>query len=202
MNQIYSHSPCVAAIVVCASLASLPAVAQPSAPLCELGIKPAVAKMSLRWDSFNFYGNRKESVVESGYTQSGEGASCKIKSQRADGKSVDRPCTWNPRLSCELELGKAPISHSFNTGAYQRGKLQWVGNEKLAVSVKRGEATVAETRDVAVVKFIGTWSRGSDRGDSISTLYYDREWGLMLKALGAHDANEWGDTVTLVEIAP
>jgi hypothetical protein len=46
-----------------------------------------------------------------------------------------------------------------------------------------------------VVTFKGIWSRGSDRGGSVSTGYYDREWGVMLKIVGAHDTNEWGDTI-------
>jgi hypothetical protein len=148
------------------------------------------------------FGSRKESFVESGYTQSGEGSSCKIKSQRTTGNPVDRPCTWNHRLSCDLQLAKEPITHTFSSGSYQRGKLQWVANEKLTVNVKQGETTTPEAREVAVVKFNGTWTNGSNRGDSVSTIYYDRIWGIMLKAEGAHDANQWGDTVTLVEVKP
>jgi hypothetical protein len=148
------------------------------------------------------FGNSKSSYVETGYAQAGEGSSCKITSQTANGKTKERPCTWNPRMSCELELSKEPITHSFSAGSYQRGKLQWAGNEKLTVNVKRGDATAPEARDVAVVKFNGYWSRGGDRGDSVSTGYYDREWGIMLKIEGAHDANKWGDTITTVEIKP
>ncbi len=36
----------------------------------------------------------------------------------------------------------------------------------------------------------------------MSTGYYDREWGVMLKIEGAHDANQWGDTITLVDLKP
>jgi hypothetical protein len=178
------------------------ALSQAQDKLCSPTPSPELGKMTLHWDSYNMFGNRKESYVETGYAQAGEGSSCKITSQMANGKTKERPCTWNQRMSCELELNKEPITHSFSAGSYQRGKLQWAGNEKLTVNVKRGEATAPEAREVAVVKFNGSWSRGSDRGDSVSTGYYDREWGIMLKIEGAHDANKWGDTITMVEIKP
>jgi hypothetical protein len=171
--------------------------------LCGAAMKPELAKLTLSWDSYNAFGKRKESFVETGYTQSGEGASCKITSKRVDGgKTIERPCTWNPRMSCELVMGKEPIALTFNAGSYQRGKLQWVKNEAMTIKVKRGDAVTAEIREVALVTFNGTWRRTPDMGDSTSTIYYDREWGVMLKAEGAHDANKWGDAVTLVEVAP
>jgi hypothetical protein len=180
----------------------LAALSQANDKLCSPTATPELAKMTLNWDSYNMFGNRKESYAESGYAQAGEGSSCKITSQAANGKTKERSCTWNQRMSCELELNKEPITHSFSAGSYQRGKLQWAGNEKLTVNVKRGEAIAPEARDVAMVKFNGYWSRGSDRGDSVSVGYYDREWGIMLKIEGAHDANKWGDTITMVEIKP
>ena len=170
----------------------LSVLAQTDERLCQLALKPEVSKLTLHWDSFNMFGNRKETFSESGYAQIGEGSSCKIKAQRSTGSTNERPCTWNARSSCELQLGRDPISHSFTTGSYQYGKLQWVTNDKLTVNVKRGDTTTAEARDVAVVKFNGTWSQGGYSGVSVSTLYYDREWGLMLKVEGAHDANKWG----------
>lgn len=184
-------------------LTPLAAVAQPEEMICGAAMKPELAKLTLSWDSYNNFGNRKESFVETGYTQSGEGSSCKITSKRVNGgKTIERPCTWNPRMSCELVMGKEPIALTFNAGSYQRGKLQWVKNESMTIKVKRGDAVTAETREVAVVTFNGTWRRTPDMGDSSSTIYYDREWGVMLKAEGAHDANKWGDAVTLVEVAP
>lgn len=148
------------------------------------------------------FGNRKESFVESSYVQAGEGASCKITSQNINGKAITRPCNWNLRLSCDLQLNKEPITHTFSAGSYQRGKLQWTDNEKLTINVKRGDTTAPEAREVAIVKFNGTWANGNNRGDSVSTAFYDREWGLLLKIEGAHDANKWGDIVTLVEFRP
>lgn len=177
------------------------AISQNEDRLCSAAMKSELAKLTLSWDSYNNFGNRKESFVETGYTQSGEGSSCKITSKRVNGgKTIERPCTWNPRMSCELMMGKEPIALTFNAGSYQRGKLQWVKNEAMTIKVKRGDAVTAETREVAVVTFNGTWRRTPDMGDSSSTNYYDREWGVMLKAEGAHDTNKWGDTVTLVEI--
>ena len=189
----------------CADKPSAPpeALSQGGERLCQLAMNPEVSKLTLHWDSFNMFGNRKETFSESGYTQSGEGPACKIKSQRSTGAPIERPCTWNPRLSCDLQLGKDPVSTSFSGGqSYQYGKLQWVGNETFTVNVKRGSATTAEARKVAVVKFNGSWSQGGGSGVSTSTIFYDRELGIMLKADGAHDANKWGDTVTLVEVRP
>ena len=178
-------------------------VAQGDERLCELGLKPALGKFTLHWDSFNMFGNRKETFSESGYTQVGQGSSCQIRSQRSTGSPAERPCTWNLRSSCDLQFGKAPVSHSFDSGpSHQWGKLQWATNEKLTVNVRRGETLTPEVRDVAVVKFDGTWRRDGSSGVSVSTLYYDREWGVMLKVDGAHDANKWGDKVTLVEVQP
>lgn len=188
-------------LTVAAGVMPAVAIAQNEDRLCGAAMKPELAKLTLGWDSYNAFGNRKESFVETGYTQSGEGSSCKITSKRVDGgKTIERPCTWNPRMSCELVMGKEPIALTFNAGSYQRGKLQWVKNETMTIKVKRGDAVTAETREVAVVTFNGTWRRTPDMGDSTSTIYYDREWGVMLKAEGAHDANKWGDAVTLVEI--
>ena len=185
------------------ALSQLAATAQNEDRLCGTAIKSELPNLTMSWDSYNAFGNRKESFVETGYTQSGEGSSCKITSKRVNGgKTIERPCTWNPRMSCELVMGKEPIAHTFNAGSYQRGKLQWVKNEPMPVKVKRGDAITTETREVAVVTFNGTWRRTPDMGDSSSTIYYDREWGVMLKAEGAHDANKWGDAVTLVEVAP
>jgi hypothetical protein len=185
------------------ALMPLAASSQSEGTLCSAAMKPELAKLTLTWDSYNNFGNRKESFVETAYSQSGEGSSCKVTSKRGDGgKTIERPCNWNPRMSCELVMGKEPIAHTFNAGSYQRGKLQWVKNEPLPVKVKRGDAITTETREVAVVTFNGTWRKTPDMGDSSSTIYYDREWGVMLKAEGAHDANKWGDAVTLVEIAP
>ena len=179
-----------------------PVWAQADEKLCQLAMKPVVSGLTLHWDSFNMFNNRKETYSETGFAQAGEGRSCKIKSQRSSFTSPDRPCTWTSRLSCDLQLNKDPISHNFSSGSYQYGKLQWVGNEKLTVNVKRGETSTPETREVAVVKFVGLWSSGNSRGDSISTVYFDRDWGVLLKAEGAHDANKWGDTVTLIEVKP
>jgi hypothetical protein len=149
------------------------------------------------------FGNRKDTYTETGFAPSGDVSSCKIKSQRSSGANPDRPCTWTPRLSCDLRLNDEPISHTFSAGpSVQHGKLQWVGNEMLMVNVKRGEITSAENREVAVVKFSGTWSTSTGRGNSMSIVYYDREWGVLLKAAGAHDSNKWGDAVTLVEVKP
>jgi hypothetical protein len=187
------------------AVAAIPLVAnsQSDDRLCSAAMKPELAKLTLSWDSYNMFGNRKASFVETAYSQAGEGSSCKITSKRGSaGSVIERPCTWNQRMSCELQMGKDPITLTFNAGSYQRGKLQWVKNETHPVNVKRGEATAVEQRTVAVITFNGTWSNGADRGNSTSTIYYDREWGVMLKAEGAHDANKWGDAVTLVEIAP
>jgi hypothetical protein len=190
-------------VLLVSAFTSMSALSQAGSALCQLTLDPEVAKLTLHWDSYNMFGNRKESFTESGFVQSGQGSSCLIKSQRNSGVVAERPCTWNARMSCDLQLGKEPVTHSFTSGqSYQRGKLQWSGNDKLAVKIKRGDATTTETRDVAVVKFNGTWSVGPNRGDSESTIYFDREWGIMLKAEGAHDANKWGDTVTLVERKP
>lgn len=180
----------------------LAALSQTEDKLCTAVPKPELSKMTLHWDSFNMFGNRKESFVETGYAQAGEGSSCKITSVDAKGKTKERLCTWNQRMSCDLLKGNEAITHTFSAGSNQRGKLQWAGNEKLTVTVKRGEVTAPEAREVAVVTFKGIWSRGSDRGDTVSTGYYDRQWGVMLKIEGAHDANQWGDTITMVEFKP
>lgn len=105
-------------------------------------------------------------------------------------------------MSCDVVLGQEPSTHNFVSGSNQRGKVQWLRNETMPVAVKRGGNVTTESREVAIVTFAGLWRNGSSIGDSISTIYYDRKRGVMLKADGAHDANKWGDTVTLVEIAP
>ena len=191
-------------LTVAAVLLTLPyaAFSQSADKLCQQGLSSEATKMTLTWDSFNMFGNRKESFVETGYTQSGEGSSCKITSKRDTGKTIERSCTWNLRMSCDLLLGQEPITHNFVSGSNQRGKIQWLRNEMMPITVKRGSATTTESREVAVITFVGLWRNGSNIGDSISTIHYDRKWGVMLKADGAHDANKWGDTVTLVEIAP
>lgn len=202
MQHNISRLRTAALFVTAISLASPPLMAQPDERLCQGSMKPGVATLTLHWDNFNMFGNVKDSSTETGFSQSGEGSACKINSQLGTGRSNVRPCTWTPRLSCELQLGKEPVTHSFSVGSYQRGKLQWARNETLTVNVRRGDTTTAETREVAVVTFNGTWSRSSDRGDSVSAVYYDRDWGVMLKAEGAHDANMWGNTVSLIEIKP
>lgn len=202
MHHNFNRVRTAALVVTAISLASLPLMAQPDEQLCQGSMKPGVAKLTLHWDNFNMFGGQKGSSTETGFSQSGEGSACKINSQLGTGRSNVRPCTWTPRLSCELQMGKEPVTHSFSGGSYQRGKLQWSANEKLTVNVRRGDITTAETREVAVVSFKGTWSLSDGRGDSVSTIYYDRDWGVMLKAEGAHDANLWGNTVTLVEIKP
>lgn len=191
-------------LTVAAALLTLPhaAISQSEDKLCQSGLSAEATKMTLTWDSFNMFGNRKESFVETGYTQSGEGSSCKITSKRDTGKTIERPCNWNLRMSCDVLMGKEPIAHNFVSGSNQRGKIQWLRNEMVPVAVKRGDVTTTESREAAVVTFVGLWRNGSNLGDSISTIHYDRKWGVMLKADGAHDANKWGDTVTLVEIAP
>ncbi len=143
------------AVFVAAIAIPLAALSQTEDKLCTSAPKPELGKMTLHWDSFNTFSNRKESFVETGYVQAGEGSSCKITSVDAKGKTKERLCTWNQRMSCDLQLGKEAISHNFVAGSYQRGKLQWAGNEKLTVNVKRGEATAPEVREVALVTFKG-----------------------------------------------
>ncbi|MES2838991.1 MAG: hypothetical protein V4794_01790 [Pseudomonadota bacterium] len=177
--------------------------AQPAARLCDNTMKPGLSRMVLHWDQFNTYGNVRRVFTEKDFAQMGEGAACRISSVREPGKSSTRPCHWTPRLSCDLEQGQAAASHSFTSGTVlQRGTLQWTGNQALAVSIKRGEVTAQENREVAVVRFVGRWLRGSDSGESTSTAYFDREWGVLLRLEGANDANTFGDTVTLVETLP
>ncbi len=167
--------------------------------LCQSTLKPETARMTLQWEGFNDFGNSKFNFVESGFLRDGEGDSCKIRSTRSDNKTGQRPCGWTDRLSCELEFGMEPITHKFSSGtSLQYGKLDWASNGKLLVKVKRGELSSEEWRDVALIKFDGSWSRGIDRGRSVSTAYYDRAWGVLLKVEGAHDANKWGETVSLV----
>lgn len=178
------------------------AFAQSEDKLCTAVLKPEMGKLTVHWDSFNMFGSRKETFSETSYTQVGEGSSCKITSVRDNGKTVERPCTWNPRISCDLVLGKEPVTHKFSSGSFQYGKLQWIANEKLAVNVKQGDKTTVQEREVAVIKWGGTWSNGPSRGESVATLYYDRTMGLLLKSEGAHDANKFGDTVTLIEVKP
>lgn len=196
------HQPLASVATLVLTMCATAVIAQTEEPLCVAGVKPALSAMTLHWNSFNMFGNRKETYMETGYKQVGDGKSCKISAVRDGGKATERPCTWNLRLSCELQLNKSAVTHSFSAGSYQYGKLQWVGNEPLAVKIKRGESTTDEARTVAIVKFNGTWSNGPNRGDSVATMYFDREWGILLKVEGAHDQNLWGDTVTLVEVKP
>lgn len=182
---------------------SLNVAAQDSAKLCANAMAPELARMALHWDRFNMFGNVKQIYSERGFAQTGEGARCRITSQRDLGGNASRSCNWTSRMSCELEENKEPISHSFSAGnSLHRGKLQWAGSQALAVNVKRGEVTAVENRQVAVVKFAGTWVIGGGVGDSVSTAYYDRAWGVLLKIEGAHDANKFAETVTLIEILP
>lgn len=167
--------------------------------LCSLKLNPAVSNMVLSWDNFNMFGNSQSKTIEKDFIQEGEGDSCKIKSVDGNGKNLNRPCSWHVRLSCDLILGQDAATHKFSVGSFQYGKLQWTGNEKLELSVKRKEVIQTETRDVAVVNFKGTWSNGGGRGDSEYKVFYDREWGVMLKIIGAHDANKWGNTVSQLE---
>lgn len=193
--------PTVAVVIFL--LTPLIAFGQADAPLCQNTPRADLAKFTVHWDSFNMFGNTKQTYVERDYVQAGEAEACSITSVRGESRKIKRACNWTRLMSCELKLGNDPVSHKFNAGtSMQYGKLQWSGNETLRVSVKRGEATSAEPREVAVIKFNGNWVNGPNRGDSVSTLYYDRAWGILLKAEGAHDANKWGDTVTLIEVAP
>ena len=187
-------------LLIVGLLVASTAKAQPEDDLCQNTLKPAARGMSLTWERFNDFGSLKESVVERGFAMTGEGSSCKLTSQRSGGTLPDRSCTWTPRLRCDLRMGQDPINHNFSTGSYQFGKLQWTGNIQLPVQVKRGDTITVDNREVAVVKFKGTWIRGQYRGDSESTAYFDRNWGVLLKVEGAHDANKWGDTVVLVEV--
>lgn len=187
-------SPAVATLLFC-SFAS----AQVTDELCELKLKPDAARATLHRDTFNDFGNLKESLQERGFSMTGSGDSCKLISQRVNGREISRPCTWTPRLSCELKLAQEPVTHKFTSGSFQYGKLQWVANQPLTVKVKRGDKIADEVREVAVVKFSGTWSRGPYSGRSDSTVYFDRAWGILLKAEGAHDQNKWGDEVVLIE---
>jgi hypothetical protein len=174
--------------------------AQASDKLCQTAANPTMPQITLQWDSFNDFGNSKSKYTETGFKVEADSSSCKIRSVRTDGRSGERPCAWTPRSSCDLQLGKDAISHKFSTGnVFQYGKLQWVSNETVPVKVKHGDAISEEMRTVAVVKFDGTWSRGSDRGRSVSTAYFDRDWGVLLKIEGAHDANKWGDLVSMIE---
>lgn len=195
----------IAGLSLAAALAAVPpgAAAQDAAKLCANVMVPELARMVLHWDRFNMFGNVKQTYSERGFAQIGEGAKCRITSQRDAGGNASRSCSWTSRMSCELEENKEPISHSFSAGiSLHRGKLQWVASQAMAVNVKRGDVTTLENRDVAVVKFTGTWVIGASSGDSMSTAYYDRAWGVLLKLEGANDANKFADAVTLIEIQP
>ncbi len=174
--------------------------AQASDKLCQTSASAATSQATLHWESFNDFGNSKSKYTETGFKVEADGSSCKIRSVRTDGRPGERSCAWTPRSNCDLQLGKDAISHKFSSGTvFQYGKLQWVSNEMVPVKVKHGDAISEEMRTVAVVKFDGTWSRGSDRGRSVSTAYFDRDWGVLLKIEGAHDANKWGDLVSMIE---
>ena len=201
--KIFQTRLSVVFLCITTSLASSVSFAQSEDKLCQLALKPEVSKMTLHREAFNMYGNYRETFSENSIKQTGEGSSCEIVSAKLpNGSKLTRPCNWNSRLTCDLQFGKEPISHSYNAGSYQFGKVAWVTNEKFAVKVKRGDAVTEEARDVAVVKFDGTWRSGGGSGGSVWTMYYDREWGLLLKAEGAHDANKWGNAITMIEIAP
>ena len=177
--------------------------AQPDEKLCDLKSKPAIAKMTLHWDNFNRYGNSQSKDIERNYVMSGEGAACKIQSESASGGKITRPCTWTPRMTCDLEVGKDPIAHKISFGSStHEGTLAWSGNDRIKVNVKQGDTVTSMMRDVAVVKFKGMWSSSGGSGVSTSTVYYDREWGIMVKTEGWNSSNQWGNTVSLVEIAP
>lgn len=178
-------------------------IAQADEQLCQLALKPEVAKMTLHWDNFNRYGNERSKDVESGYVMGGEGAACRIVSDRTAGAKVRRACTWTPRMTCDLQMGKEPVPHKFSTGSStHEGTLAWTGNDKIKVNLKQGDAVTTVVRDVAVVKFKGMWKVNSDTGTSTSTVYYDRDWGIMLKAEGWNGGNQWGNTISLVETTP
>lgn len=74
------------------------AMSQVEDKLCILAPRLELGKMTLYWGSFNMFGNRMVSVVESGYAQAGEDSSCKISSQIVKGKTIERPCTWSQRM--------------------------------------------------------------------------------------------------------
>lgn len=186
-----------------ALLAPIGAARAQPARLCDNAMKPGLSRMVLHWNQFNMFGNVKRSFSERGFAQDGEGAACRIRSMRDPDKPATRPCHWTPRLSCELEAGQAPVPHAYTSGTVlQRGTLQWTGNDLLTVAVKRGDTTTQENREVAVVRFMGQWVRGGASGETTSSAYFDREWGVLLKVEGAYDANAFGDTVTLIEMQP
>ena len=200
-----------AAVAPLLLLLPLVAPAQGDASLCIPGPKPDIAKFKVHWESFNKATMREQKFVERDYAHTVEGKACVITALRDD-RPVTRPCNWNARMACDLKLGKAPVEHRVKVGAgFQAGKLQWVRNETFNVNVKRGEAVSPEARQVAVVKFSGTWVAEGAKGTTTSTIYYDRAWGLMLKAEGvqvksegkaegAPDAEPWGEAITLVEV--
>jgi translation initiation factor 1 (eIF-1/SUI1) len=184
------------------SLSSL-SFAQTDDQLCQIGLKPAIEKMTLHWDNFNRYGNEQSKDIESQYKMAGQGDKCRIQSQKVNGEKVNRLCTWTNRMSCELKMGAEPASHKFSTGAsVHEGTLAWTGNDKIRVNVKQGDATNTIMRDVAVVKFKGMWKNNSGTGTSSATVYYDRDWGILLKAEGWNGGNQWGNTITLVDLMP
>ncbi|MGE0096964.1 MAG: hypothetical protein AB7S86_01335 [Hydrogenophaga sp.] len=185
------------------TFSSMAVFAQEPVRLCANAMNPALSGMVLHWDRFNMFGNVRQTYWEKDFAQIGEGEKCRIASLRDSGAKTSRPCFWTTRMSCDLEEGKAPVWHTFTAGtSFQKGKLQWEGNEMLSVNVRRGGATALESRKVAVVKFAGIWTIGGNSGDSISTAYFDRDWGVLLKLEGTQGTNKFGDTVTLVEIQP
>ena len=189
-----------AAVAIVATGSTSSVIAQTSDKLCRTEVSAEIAKSKLHWEGFNDFGNSNFSYSESGYRMDGQGASCRIRSVRSDNTPGERVCTWNARLDCDLLLGQDATSHKFSSGnVSQYGKVKWASNEKLDVKVKRGDVTTTESREVAVVKFDGRWSRGQDSGRSISTAYFDRTWGVLLKIEGAHDFNKFGEVVSTVE---
>lgn len=191
----------VSAIIAIAAIGpSSLAFAQVDAKLCRSEVSSEIARSTLHWEGFNDFGSSKSTFTESGFRIDSEGPSCRIRSVRSDGKPGDRVCTWNSRLDCGLQFNQDATSHKFSSGDVQQyGKVKWTSNDKIDIKVKRGDVTATESREVAVVKFDGRWSRGPSSGRSISTAYFDRVWGVLLKIEGAHDFNKFGDLVLMIE---
>lgn len=190
----------VITLATSALLGPTSAQGQASERLCRDALAPELAGMRVHRHMTNAFNNLNATVVDSGFAQSGQGKDCKLSLTREPGGAIEVPCGGNARVNCDLKAGQGPESHSFWVGnVMQRGNVQWVGNETLPVKVKRGDSVTEEGRRVEVIKFSGKWLSGSYDGDSVATLYYDRQWGLLLKATGAHDANQWTDAVTMVE---